>query len=153
MVNRQSARMTSAQVKKAMPALYESASALSAAVRTCGLELELIELVYLRVSQINGCAYCIDIHAAKLTELGVPASRQILVSAWEEAGIFSEREAAALKWAEVVTLLSIDHVPDEAWEAVAAVFSHEEIVQLIAAIGVINLWNRIAVSFRYPPGV
>lgn len=144
-------RLTSSNVKKSVPGLYPAASALSAAVSASGVDPELAELIYLRVSQINGCAYCIHMHNTKLREMGVSEAKRSLVVAWEEAGIFSEREEAAFRWAEAVTLLAVDHVPDETWAAVRAVFSEEEIVGLTTAVCAINVWNRLAVPFRYAP--
>jgi len=144
-------RVSSATIRRHMPALYEAGSLLSNAVHASSLGPELAELIFLRVSQLNGCAYCVNMHAAKLDDLGVAKSKQMLVVAWEEAGIFSEREEAAFRWAEAVTLLAVDHVPDSAWEAVSAVFSEQEIVELTAAVNVINFWNRLAVPFRFPP--
>ena len=144
-------RLTSADVRRHVPALYDAGSHLSKAVRESSLEPDLIELIYLRVSQINGCAYCLHMHASKLDELGVAKAKQMLVATWREAGIFSERECAALEWAEAVTLLAVDHVPDAVYESVSARFSDQELVELTAAVTVINLWNRLGVTFRYPP--
>lgn len=146
-------RLTSADVKKHLPAMYAAANALSDAVEGSGLEPELVELVNLRVSQINGCAYCVQYHTGNLRSLGVSEAKQTLVVAWEEAGIFSEREQAALRWAEAVTLLAGDHVPDAAYAAASSVFSDKELVGLTAAIGAINFWNRLGVTFRYPPEI
>lgn len=118
----------------------------------CGLPKELVDLIYLRTSQINGCAYCIDSHSHDLLKAGVAASKLMLVSAWHEAGaIFSDRERAALAWAEAVTLVAGTHVPDEAFAAVRAQFSEKEVADLTIAIGLINAYNRIAISFRRGP--
>ena len=144
-------RLSSAAVKQHMPGLHEAGYALSRAVHDSSLGPELAELIFLRASQINGCAHCVHMHAGKLDQLGTSKAKQMLVSTWEEAGIFSEREEAAFRWTEALTLLAVDHVPDSAWDAVSAVFSEQEIVELTAAVNAINFWNRLAVPFRFPP--
>lgn len=146
-------RITSATVKKHLPEFYKAASAMSASITASGLDPELAELVYLRVSQINGCAYCIHMHNTSLEAMGVSETKRSLVVAWEEAGIFSEREEAAFRWAEAVTLLVVDHVPDDVYAAARAEFSEEELAQLTAAVCIINVWNRLAVPFRYAPEI
>lgn len=114
-----------------------------------GLEDVLISLVYLRVSQINGCAYCLDMHIRDLIKEGVSPARLALVQAWNEAGeLFSEREKAALAWAESVTRVADTHVPDADFEAAPAVFSEKELVDLTIAISLMNAYNRLAISFR-----
>jgi AhpD family alkylhydroperoxidase len=117
-----------------------------------GLPKILVDLVYLRVSQINGCAYCIDLHSRDLLENGVPIEKLVLVATWREGGrLFSERERAALRWSETVTLLSETGVPDAEYNAAAEQFSDRELVDLTIAIGLINVYNRMAVSFRATP--
>jgi AhpD family alkylhydroperoxidase len=109
--------------------------------------------VFLRASQINGCAYCIDMHSRDLLKGGVAVEKLMLVSAWREAGdVFTGREKAALQWAEAVTLISESHAPDEAFAAVSAEFQPKEISDLTLAIGVINTYNRLSIGFRRPPG-
>ena len=121
-------------------------------VMQSGLPAELIELVYLRVSQINNCAYCLDTHTRDLIKKGVKIEKLALVQAWAEAGhLFSERERAALAWAEAVTRVSETGVPDEAFQAVRAVFEEKELVDLAIAISLMNAYNRLAISFRYTP--
>ena len=121
-------------------------------VSACGLSKELIDLVYLRASQINGCAYCVDSHSHDLLKAGVPVQKLMLVPAWREAGaIFSDREHAALAWCEAVTLVAETHVADETFSAVRAQFSEKEVVDLTIAISLINSYNRIAISFRRGP--
>ena len=118
-----------------------------------GLPKELVDLVFLRASQINGCAYCIDMHSRDLLKGGVAVEKLMLVSAWREAGdIFTEKEKAALQWTEAVTLVSETHAPDEAFAAVSAQFQPKEISDLTLAIGVINTYNRLSIGFRRPPG-
>lgn len=117
-----------------------------------GLEDVLVELVYLRVSQINGCAYCLDMHSRDLSKKGVPLQKLALVQAWSEApGLFSAREQAALAWAEAVTLVAQTHVPQAAFDAAAAVFSEKELADLTMAISLMNAYNRLAISFRREP--
>jgi AhpD family alkylhydroperoxidase len=120
-------------------------------VRKSGLPADLVNLVYLRVSQINGCAYCIDTHAHDLLASGMPTRKVMLVAAWREAGLFDAREQAALRWAEALTLLPQTGAPDEEYAAAATAFSPQELVDLTIAIGLINVYNRIAVGFRRGP--
>jgi len=118
-----------------------------------GLPKALIDLVFLRASQINGCAYCIDMHSRDLLKGGIAVEKMMLVSAWREAGdIFTDKEKAALQWAEAITLISETHAPDEAFAAVSAQFQPKEISDLTLAIGVINTYNRLSIGFRRPPG-
>ncbi len=117
-----------------------------------GLEDVLVDLVYLRVSQINGCAYCLDMHTRDLTKKGVTPATLALVQAWQEAGpVFSDREKAALAWAESVTRVADTHVPDNDFKAAAAVFSEKELADLTMAISLMNAYNRLAISFRRAP--
>jgi AhpD family alkylhydroperoxidase len=121
-------------------------------VMQSGLPAELVELVYLRVSQINNCAYCLDMHVRDLIKKGVKIEKLALVQAWAEAGpLFSERERAALAWAETVTRVSETGVPDDAFQAVRAVFAEKELVDLTIAISLMNAYNRMAISFRNTP--
>ena len=117
-----------------------------------GLPKTLVDLVYLRVSQINGCAYCIDMHSRDLLKAGLPVEHLVLVPVWREAGsIFDEQERAALAWAEVVTRLGDRGVPDSAFEAAAAVFGGKQLADLTIAIGLMSAYNRMAISFRATP--
>jgi AhpD family alkylhydroperoxidase len=117
-----------------------------------GLSPVLVDLVYLRVSQINNCAYCLDMHTRDLLKKGVKVEKLALVQAWAEAGnLFDERERAALAWAESVTRVAQTGVPDEAYEAARAVFDERELVDLTIAIGLMNTYNRMAISFRNTP--
>ena len=121
-------------------------------VAQSGLPATLIELVYLRVSQINGCAYCIDMHSRDLLKAEVPVEKLVLVSASDEGGaLFSDQEKAALKWAEVVTRVSETHVPEEAYAAARTIFSEKQLADLTIAIGLRTAFNRLAISFRVPP--
>jgi AhpD family alkylhydroperoxidase len=121
-------------------------------VMQSGLAAELVDLVYLRVSQINNCAYCLDMHTRDLIKKGVKIEKLALVQAWAEAGhLFSERERAALAWTETVTRVAQTGVPDEAFESAQAVFAEKELVDLTIAIGLMNAYNRMAISFRNTP--
>jgi len=121
-------------------------------VMQSGMSPVLVDLVYLRVSQINNCAYCLDMHTRDLLKKGVKVEKLALVQAWEEAGnLFDERERAALAWTESVTLVSQTGVPDAAYEAARAVFDERELVDLTIAIGLMNMYNRMAISFRNTP--
>ena len=117
-------------------------------IHGCGLEPDLIELVKLRASQINGCAYCIDMHTKDARTNGESEQRLYAVSAWHEAPFYSERERAGLGWAEAVTLVGDTHVPDEVYAQARKHFSEKELVDLTLAIVAINGWNRLAISFR-----
>jgi AhpD family alkylhydroperoxidase len=112
----------------------------------------LVDLVYLRVSQINNCAYCLDMHTRDLLKLGEKVERLALLQAWREAGdVFDQRERAALAWAETVTLVAETGIPDEDYNAARAVFDEQEIVDLTIAISLMNAYNRMAISFRNTP--
>ncbi len=117
-----------------------------------GLPKALIDLVYLRVSQINGCAYCIDMHSRDLVNEGMAVEKLVLVPVWRAAGgLFEDTERAALAWAETVTRVAETGVPDVDYAAAAAAFDNRQLADLTIAIGLINAYNRIAISFRTPP--
>jgi AhpD family alkylhydroperoxidase len=134
-------------------AAYQAVSALQTYVDNSGLDRRLRELIKIRASQINGCAYCIAMHTRDARKLGETDDRMHLLNAWREAPIYSERERAALAWTEAVTLITDGHVPDDVFEMVRRQFSEKEIVDLTAAVAAINTWNRIAISFRVAPQV
>lgn len=117
-----------------------------------GLDHQLLHLIKMRASQINGCAYCIDMHSKDARAGGETEQRLYELDAWRETPFYTERERAALEWAESVTLVSQTHVPDEAFENLRKHFSEKEIVDLTLAVGMINLWNRLAISMRAVPG-
>ena len=131
---------------------YRAMSQLEHYVRNSGLEAPLLELVKMRASQLNGCAYCIDMHTKDARAAGESEQRIYLLSAWREAPFYSERERAALEWTEALTLIADNHVPDDIYAKVASHFSEEELVNLTLAVVTINGWNRIAISFRSEPG-
>src|SRR3954467_6733691 len=136
----------------ASPDGYRAFGAVYAFIQKGGLSTELINLVYLRVSQINGCAYCIDMHSRDLLKLGVTVDKLVLVPVWHEAGeVFTTRERTALAWAETVTRVAETGVPDADYEAAAAEFNDKELADLTYAIGLMNAFNRLSISFRVPP--
>jgi AhpD family alkylhydroperoxidase len=117
-----------------------------------GMPTELVDLVYLRVSQINGCAFCIDMHSRDLIKLGVSVEKMVLVPVWHDAGnVFTPRERVALAWAEAVTRVAETGVPDSAYAAAAAEFSEKELADLTYAISLMNAFNRLGVAFRSKP--
>ncbi|MBO9329075.1 alkylhydroperoxidase [Achromobacter sp. HZ01] len=138
----------------AAPQAMKAMVALNDFVEGCGLEHSLLELVKMRASQINGCAYCLHMHASDARKQGETEMRLYLLDAWRESSLYSERERAALAWTEALTRLSETHAPDADYEAMARHFSAEEQVNLTVAINMINSWNRIAVGFRsqHPKG-
>jgi AhpD family alkylhydroperoxidase len=115
------------------------------------LDILLKELVRLRASQINGCAFCLDMHVTDAVKAGESSRRLATVAAWRETPFFSDRERAALEWTEALTLVSHDHVPDAVWEAVRPHFTDAELMELTAVITSINSWNRFAIAFRKMP--
>jgi AhpD family alkylhydroperoxidase len=131
---------------------------LSGYLAKSSLEKNLLNLIYFRVSQINGCAYCLDMHSKDLRVGGETEQRLYCLAAWREAPFYTERERAALAWAESVTLVGETHVPDEIFETARKVFSEPELIDLTMAIVAINGWNRLNIAFRteaggYQPGM
>lgn len=133
---------------KLAPKIMQAMIDLDKAVSEAGLEYSLYELVRIRASQINGCAYCIHMHTRDARKAGETEERLYLVAAWRESPLFTPRERAALAWTEALTLLAQTRAPDEDFEALKAHFTDEEIVKLSMAITTINAWNRVAVGFR-----
>jgi AhpD family alkylhydroperoxidase len=117
-----------------------------------GLDHKLIHLIKMRASQINGCAYCIDMHSKDARALGETEQRLYELDAWRETPFYTDAERAALAWTETLTLVSQTHVPDAAYEEVKKHFSEKEIVDLTIAVGMINMWNRLAIATRTVPG-
>src|SRR5215472_9473370 len=140
-------------ITKVSPAVYQAVRALQTYIDQSGLDAKLRELIKIRASQINGCAYCLAMHTRDARKIGETDERMHLLNAWREAPFYTERERAALAWVEAVTLISRDHVPDAVFEGLRKHFSEKEIVDLTAAIAAINTWNRLAISFRVPPQV
>ncbi len=139
--------------KKASPGAFQAMLGLEKYVRQSGLEQSLIELVKMRVSQINGCAYCLDMHSKDARAAGETEQRLYVLPAWRETGFYTERERAALAWAEALTLLAGHEVPDELYEQVHRQFDEKAIVDLTLAIIAINSWNRLAIPFRAEAGI
>lgn len=134
------------------PAGAKALGTLYGYVSQSGLSPALVDLVYLRVSQINNCAFCLDMHTRDLLKKGLPIEKLALLQAWREAGdLFDPRERAALAWAESVTRVADTGVPDEDYEAARDVFAEKELVDLTLAIGLMNTYNRMAISFRNTP--
>jgi AhpD family alkylhydroperoxidase len=133
------------------PAAEAALIALSRAAADSGLDKQLLELVKLRASQINGCVFCVQYHLNLARKLGAPAAKLDLMAVWREAGVYSARERAALAWTETLTELAHRDVPDAAYAAVREQFSEEELVFLSTAIAAINAWNRLGAGFRFSP--
>jgi AhpD family alkylhydroperoxidase len=136
---------------KSNPAAIKAMGALEERIGRSSLEKSLIELVRLRTSQINGCAYCVDLHSAQAAKAGEDERRIHTLSVWHEAPFFSDRERAAFAWTEAVTRVEQSHVPDDVWERVNPHFTPEELVDLTLLINTINAWNRFAIAFRKLP--
>ena len=137
---------------KVAPLAYHAMLGLEKYLHECGLEENLLHLLKLRVSQINGCAYCLDMHWKDLRAIGESEQRLYSLDAWRECPYYSGRERAALTWAESVTLVSQTHVPDEVYEQAKQHFSEKELADLTVAVATINAWNRLAISARTTPG-
>ena len=144
-------RMEQSKVNQLLGPVVKSLYEIEAYLRKSTLEAELRELVKLRVSQINRCAYCIVYHRKDALKVGVTERKIHLLNAWQEASEYSDRERAALAWAEAVTLISVHHLPDEVYAEAVRVFSEQELVDLNLAVMSINSWNRLAITFRYQP--
>jgi AhpD family alkylhydroperoxidase len=137
---------------RASPGAYRAMLGLETFVRQSGIEHGLLHLVKMRASQINGCAYCIDMHSKDARAGGETEQRLYALDAWRETPFYTARERAALAWTEALTNVRDGHVPDAVWEEVRAEFSEEELMNLTMAVVAINGWNRIAIAFRSVPG-
>jgi AhpD family alkylhydroperoxidase len=137
---------------KAAPGIYHAMKGLEDYLHQCGLEESLLHLIKLRASQINGCAYCLDMHWKDLKSIGEPDHRLYELDAWEESPFYSDRERAALAWTEAVTRVADSRVPDALYDEVRKQFSEKEIANLTFAVAAINAWNRLAISARITPG-
>ncbi|NDH60529.1 MAG: carboxymuconolactone decarboxylase family protein [Alphaproteobacteria bacterium] len=138
---------------KAAPAAQAALLAMGNAADESGLDKEIVELAKLRVSQINNCAFCLQIHLNVSRKLGIAREKLDLVATWHEAGIFSERECAALAWAEALTQLAGHSISDAAYDQVRRHFSESELVFLSTAIAAINAWNRLGAAFHFAPPI
>lgn len=137
---------------KAAPEAFKAMIGLEAYLKKCGLESSLLELIKLRASQINGCAYCIDMHTKDARANGESEQRLYALNAWRETPFYTDRERAALAWTEAVTLISDGHAPNDVFEEARNYFADKELVDLTLAIIAINGWNRLAIAFRAVPG-
>lgn len=140
-------------IGKVAPDAYKAMRDFSTYTASTGLPAGLLELVEIRASQLNGCAFCLQMHTKAAREKGESEDKITLLPAWREAPVYSARERAALAWTEAVTLVAEDHVPDEIYEASRREFSAEELVKLTMVVTIINSWNRLMVAFRVPPRV
>ena len=138
---------------RASPGSYQALKALQDYVQSSGIEHSLLELVKLRASQLNGCAFCLDMHWKDARAQGESEERLYMLSVWSESHLYSERERAALAWTEALTLISETGAPDDVYEEARAHFDEKEIADLSLAIAAINAWNRMAIGFRLVPGV
>jgi AhpD family alkylhydroperoxidase len=134
------------------PEGYRAMLGLEKYLHDCGLEPRLIHLMKLRASQINGCAYCLDMHWKDLRAINETEQRLYSLDAWQESPFYTERERAALAWTEAVTRVSEGHVPDEVYEKARAQFSEKELADLTLAVATINAWNRLSIAGRTTPG-
>jgi AhpD family alkylhydroperoxidase len=137
---------------KAAPGVYDAMDALDQYLANCGLEESLLHLVRLRASQVNGCAYCIDMHWKDLAAIGEKAQRMYSLDAWRESPYYTDRERAALEWTESVTRIADDHVPDAVFEEVRSHLNEKELSDLTLAVAAINAWNRLSIAARIVPG-
>jgi AhpD family alkylhydroperoxidase len=137
---------------KVSPGVYEAMDCMDRYIQECGLEKSLILLIQLRSSQINGCAYCLDMHWKDLRALGEKEQRLYSLDAWRESPYYSERERAALAWTEAVTLIADSHAPDAVYDDVRQQFNETELAMITFTIGAINTWNRLSISARLTPG-
>jgi AhpD family alkylhydroperoxidase len=137
---------------KVAPGAYRAMLGLEKYLHDCGLETSLLELIKMRASQINGCAFCLDMHSKDARAAGETEQRLYLLDAWREAPFYSERERAALAWTEALTLVADSHVPDEVYNQACQHFSEKELVNLSLAIVAVNGWNRLAIGFRSEVG-
>ena len=138
--------------RKTHPAAVQATSKLEKAVHASSLEPQLLELVKVRASQLNGCGYCVEMHTKDATAIGVDPQRLRLTTVWKEAQVYSPRERAAFAWCETLTLLPESGTPDDVYESMECEFDPDEIVTLTLAIVAINRWNRLALGLRSPVG-
>ena len=137
---------------KASPKVYQAMAALQQSANSSGLEHALLELVKMRASQMNGCAYCLDMHSKDARAAGETEQRLYLLNAWRESPFYSERERAALEWTEALTDITNGHVPDAVYDSVTKQLSPEDLANLTLAVVAINGWNRLSIAFRAEPG-
>jgi AhpD family alkylhydroperoxidase len=137
---------------KTAPGVYEAMEGLEKYLEQCGLEKRLIYLIQLRASQMNGCAYCLDMHWKDLRASGEDEQRLYSLDAWRECPYYTDRERAALAWTEAVTLIAQGHAPDAVYQEARSHFSEKELADLTLAVAAINAWNRLSIASRIVPG-
>ena len=137
---------------KVAPGIYDAMDALDRYIQYCGLEKTVILLVQLRASQINGCAYCLDMHWKDLRAIGEREQRLYSLDAWRECPYYTDRERGALAWTEAVTRIADGHAPDSVYELVRPLFTDKELSDLTLAVAAINAWNRLSIAGRLTPG-
>lgn len=137
---------------KTAPGVYEAMEDLEKYLDQCGLEKRLMYLIQLRASQINGCAYCLDMHWKDLRASGEDEQRLYSLDAWRECPYYTDRERAALAWTEAVTLIAQGHAPDAVYQEARSHFSEKELSDLTLAVAAINAWNRLSIASRIVPG-
>ena len=137
---------------KVAPGVYEAMDTLDGYIQTCGLERSLVTLIQLRASQLNGCAYCLDMHWKDLRAIGESEQRLYSLDAWRECPYYTDRERAALEWTEAVTRIADGHASDEIHELVRRHFNEKELADLTLTIAGINAWNRLSIAARLTPG-
>jgi AhpD family alkylhydroperoxidase len=140
------------QYPKAAPGAYQAMLGLEKYIHKCGLEASLLELIKMRASQINGCAFCLDMHSKDARAAGESEQRLYVLDAWRETSFYSDRERAALLWTEALTLIADNHVPDDVYNEARRHFTEQELVDLTLAVVAINGWNRLAIAFRSEVG-
>ena len=133
---------------KIAPAAYKALVGVETYIQTSGLEHSLIELVKMRASQINGCAFCLDMHSKDARRAGETEQRLYLLNAWRESRLYTPRERAALAWTEALTLIAQSQAPDDVYAALKTQFTEKEIVDLTTLVAMINVWNRVSIGFR-----
>jgi len=155
MLDTPNARQQWQSINKLVPQEIAALLSLSQAVAKSGLESELLELVKLKSSQLNGCAFCLQMHATDARKMKMSEEKLQLLPAWREAPVYSARERAALAWTESLTLVAQDRhgVPDDVYEAASSAFSEAELAHLTSAVVLINAWNRLAIAYRFTPMV
>jgi AhpD family alkylhydroperoxidase len=146
-------RMDYKAFQEVVPEFATSMAAVTHALKKSSIEPELRELIKIRASQLNGCAFCVQFHLNDARKLNIPAAKLDLLVTWRDAGIFSPRECAALDWTERVTLMAQHHIDDEAFDSLKAHFSEREIGFLTVAVSQINAWNRVAAPLRFAPTI
>jgi AhpD family alkylhydroperoxidase len=141
------------EIAKLAPGGYKALQDVGRYLKTCGIEENILHLIKLRASQINGCAFCLDMHWKDLRSIGESEERLYSLDAWRECDLYNDRERAALAWCEAITKITEGHVPDAVYDDLIQVFNEKEVADLTLAVGMINNWNRLAIASRMEPGL